>query len=135
MGLSLVQKESKEVIGSIVNKVKERNEAWSKTKVIMSDKDFIEHENFSAWFPEVELLICLYHALCGFQREIKCKKMGIESAERNRTLEIIQSIACSKSEALCKENVKLLQNAKLNTVIETIIKIRHLILAKLLAID
>ena len=76
--------------------------------------------------------------------------MGIESAERNRALEIIQSIAYSKSEALCKENVKLLQNAKLNTVIETtswetgtslrnngryIIKIRHLILAKLLTID
>ena len=113
MGLFLVEEESKEVIESVVNKFKGRNEAWSKTKVIMSDKDSIER--FSACFPEAELLICLYHALSSFRREITCEKMGITSAERNRALEIIQSIAYSKSEALYKENVKLLQDTKLNT--------------------
>ena len=66
VGLFLVEEESKEVISSVVNKFKERNEAWSKTKIIMSNKDFIEHENFSAWFPEAELLIWLYRALCSF---------------------------------------------------------------------
>ena len=117
VGLFLVEEESKEVISSVVNKFKERNEAWSKTKVIMSDKDFIERESFSACFPEAELLICLYHALRSFRREITCEKMGI-TAERNRALEIIQSIAYSKSEALYKESVKLLQYTKLNTEID-----------------
>ena len=45
--------------------------------------------------------------------------MGITSAEHNRVLEIIQSIAYSKSETLYKENVKLLQDTKLNTVLTT----------------
>ena len=119
VGLFLVEEESKEVISSVVNKLKERNEAWSKTKVIMSHKDFIERESFSACFLEADLLICLYHALRSFRREITCEKMGITSAEHNRALEIIQSIANSKSETLYKENVKLLQDAKLNTVLTT----------------
>ena len=119
VGLFLVEEESKEVISSVVNKFKERNEAWSKTKVIMSDKDFIERESFSACFPEAELLICLYHALRSFRREITCEKMGITSAEHNRALEKIQSIAYSKSETIYKENVKLLQDTKLNTVLTT----------------
>ena len=32
VGLFLVEQESKEVISSVVNEFKERNEAWSKTK-------------------------------------------------------------------------------------------------------
>ena len=116
--LFLVEEESKEVISSVVNKFKERNEAWFKTKVIMSDKDFIEREIFSACFPEAGLLICLYHALLSFRREIKCQKMGITSAECNRALEIIQPITYSKSEALYNENVKLLQDTKLDTSID-----------------
>ena len=95
VGLLLVEEESKEVINSAVNKFKEKNEAWSKTKVIMSDKDFIERESFSACFLEAELLICLYDALRSFRREITYEKMGITSAERSRALEIIHSIAYS----------------------------------------
>ena len=82
----MVEEESKEVLSSVVNKLKEKNEVWSKTKIIMSNKDFIEHESFSACFPEAELLTCLYHALCCFQREITCEKMVITSAESNRAL-------------------------------------------------
>ena len=57
VGLFLVEEESKEVLSSVVNKFKERNKAWSKTKTIMSDKDFIERDSFSVCFPETELLI------------------------------------------------------------------------------
>ena len=35
IGLFLVEEESKEVISSIANKFKEKNEAWSNTVVIM----------------------------------------------------------------------------------------------------
>ena len=81
------------MISSIVNKFKEKNEAWSKTVVIMSDKDFTERESFSSCFPDAKMLMCLYHALCSFRREVTCEKMFISSAERNLVLEIIQSIA------------------------------------------
>ena len=36
------------LISSIVNKFKEKNKAWSKTMVIMSDKDFTESESFGS---------------------------------------------------------------------------------------
>ena len=72
----------------------------------MSDKDFIKRESFCAYFPEAELAICLYYyALRTFHKKITCENMDITSAERNRGLEIIQSITYSKSEALFKENV------------------------------
>ena len=70
IGLFLVEEESKEVISSIVNKFKEKNEAWSKTVVIMSHKDFSERERFSSCFPDAKLLLCLYHALRSFRREV-----------------------------------------------------------------
>ena len=35
VGLFLVEEESKEVISSIVNKFKDKNEAWSKAAVVM----------------------------------------------------------------------------------------------------
>ena len=118
IGLFLVEEESKEVISSIVNNFKEKNEAWSKTTVIMSDKDFTERESFSSCFPNAKLLICLYHALGSFRREVTCEKMSISSAERSRVLEIIQSIAYANSEEAYKVNLKLLQNTKLHTVVD-----------------
>ena len=122
IGLFLVEEESKEVISSIVNNFKEKNEAWSKTAVIMSDKDFTERESFSSCFPDAKLLICLYHALRSFRREVTCEKMSISSAERNRVLEIIQSIAYANSEEAYKVNLKILQNTKLHTVVDYFIE-------------
>ena len=118
IGLFLVEEESKAVISSIVNNFKEKDKAWSKTAVIMSDKDFTERESFSSCFHEAKLLIYLYHALRSFRREVTCEKMFISSAERNRVLEIIQSIAYANSEEAYKVNLKLLQNTKLHTVVD-----------------
>ena len=59
IGLFLVEEESKEVISSVVNKFKEKNKPWSKTVVIMSDKDFTERESFSSCFPDAKLLIAM----------------------------------------------------------------------------
>ena len=118
IGLFLVEEESKEVISSIVNNFKEKNEVWSKTAVIMPDKEFTERESFSSCFPDAKLLICLYHALHSFRREVTCEKMSISSAELNRVLEIIQPIAYANSEEAYKVNLKLLQNTKLHTVVD-----------------
>ena len=117
IGLFLVEEESKEVISSIVNNIKEKNQAWSKTMVIMSDKDFKERESFSSCFRDAKLLICLYHALRSFRREVTCEKMFISSAKRNHVLQIIQSITYANSEEAYKVNLKLLQNTKLHTVV------------------
>ena len=118
IGLFLVEEESKEVISSVVNKFKEKNEPWSKTVVIMSDKDFTERESFGSCFPDAKLLICLYHTLRSFRREVACEKMFILSVERNHVLEIIQCIAYANSEEAYKVNLELLQNTKLHIVVD-----------------
>ena len=72
----------------------------------MSHKDFSERERFSSCFPDAKLLICLYHALRSFRREVTCEKIFISSAERNHVLEIIQSTAYANSEEAYKVKSK-----------------------------
>jgi zinc finger SWIM domain-containing protein 3 len=49
----------------------------------MADKDFIERDALKAEFPEVSILICLFHVLRTFRREITTEKQGITAAERS----------------------------------------------------
>ena len=63
----------------------------------MSDKDFIERDDLKSQFPEASILICLFHVLRTFRREITCEKLGITSAERVLALEIVQKMAYAKT--------------------------------------
>ena len=57
VGLFLVEKESEEVISSIVNKFKDKNEAWSKTVVVMLIKTLQTAKILVPVFP---MLSCWY---------------------------------------------------------------------------
>ena len=59
--------------------------------MIMTDKDFIESDALKAEFPDATILICLFHVLRTFRREITSDKLGITSAERSLVLEIIHA--------------------------------------------
>jgi zinc finger SWIM domain-containing protein 3 len=76
---------------------KKHNLNWEKTSTIMSDKDFIERDALKSQFPEASILICLFHVLRTFRREITCEKLGITSAERVLALEIVQRMAYAKT--------------------------------------
>ena len=67
-------------------------------KVRISDKDFNEREASSKCFPMASLVICPYHTLRSFQREITCEKMEITSVKGLRCFEIIQQISYAWSE-------------------------------------
>ena len=95
--LFILADELKSTVENIVKVFQKHNELWTKTKVIMSDKDFVERKPFSKYFAIASHLICLYHTLRSFRREVTCKKMRIISAERLRCLEIIHLIAYSKT--------------------------------------
>ena len=64
----------------------------------MSDKEFNERDAFSNCFPSAKLLICLYQTLRPLRRKVTCEKIGITSAERSQSLEILQAIAYSNTE-------------------------------------
>ena len=53
--------ESKPTVTEVVQVFQKHNSCWTDTKVVMSDKDFIERDAFAACFPGAVLLICLYH--------------------------------------------------------------------------
>ena len=76
---------------------KKHNRRWSDTVTILADKDFIERDAFKAEFPDASILICLFHVLRTFRREITTERLGITAAERSLVLEILQKMAYAKS--------------------------------------
>ena len=92
VALFILTEETKETIQTVINVFKAKNESWEKTKVIISDNDFLEREIFKDYFTNASLLICLYYTLRSFRGEVTCEKMGIMSAQRLHTLEILQKI-------------------------------------------
>ena len=80
--LWIVQCEDKETITSLLVEFKKHNDEWSLIKCIMSDKDMTERNVMKEQFPQANLLICRFHTLRTFRREITCEKLGISSGER-----------------------------------------------------
>ena len=106
---------------------KRHNEAWTKTNLIMAHKDFTERQAFSKCFPSASLLICLYHTLRTFRREITVEKTGITSSERERALEIIRDIFYLKPVDAYEANVNLLKVTEWKTVKDYFFDNWHLI--------
>ena len=64
----------------------------------MADKDLKEQDVIRNELPNASILICLFHTLRTFIREITCDKMGITAGQRVTCLELIQKLAYSSSE-------------------------------------
>ena len=62
------------------------------TKVVMSDKHFTERSVFKKEFPQSFLIICLFHILRSFKREITCEKLELRTGERDHALELITNL-------------------------------------------
>ena len=96
--LWVVQSEDKETITSLLVEFKTHNENWPLIKCVMSDKDMTERNVIKEQFPQASLLICLFHTLRSFRREISCEKLGISQSERIMCLELISKMAYAQSE-------------------------------------
>jgi len=94
----LVAKEDEASIGNMSEIFKKHNPSWIKTTSIMAHKDFVERDVLKAKFPNAQILICLFHVLKTFRREITVEKLGVTTAERNLVLEIIQKMVYAKNE-------------------------------------
>ena len=114
----MVVTEDKVSISQMAKIFKNHNPNWGKTKTIMSDKDFIERDALKSQFPDASILICLFHVLRTFRREITCEKLGITSAERGLALEIVQKMAYAKTSCEYLELYQDLKDAKLPGVVD-----------------
>ena len=101
----------------MVETFKMNNPNWVSTKVIMTDKDFTERAVFRQEFPDSSLLICLFHTLRSFKREITCEKLGLRPGERDRAQELMTLLAYSKSEAEYDSHYQDLFDSGLKSVI------------------
>ena len=63
-------------------------------------------------------MICLFHVLRTFRREITCEKLGITSAERGLALEIVQKMTYAKTSCEYLELYQDLKDAKLPGVVD-----------------
>lgn len=76
---------------------KKKNCNWSSTRVVMADKDIKERDTVKTVLPDATVLICFFHTLRTFRREVTAEKMGITSGQRTMCLESIQKMAYASS--------------------------------------
>lgn len=112
----LITSEDAANIRAMTEIFQQHNKEWCKTVTIMADKDFTERNVFLQQFPMANLLICLFHVLKTFRREITSERVGITAAERYMVLEIMQRMTYSTSEEMymkCYEELKETKLTKL----------------------
>ena len=83
----------------MVDTFKKYNVNWKKIRVVMADKDIGERDILKQSLPNASVLICLFHTLRSFRREVTCEKMGITPGQRTLCLDLVQRMAYASSEA------------------------------------
>ena len=77
---------------------KKLNSKWDQIQVVMADKDMKERAVVKECIPQCSILICLFHVLRTFKREVTCNKMGISSGDIFLCLELLQKLAYASCE-------------------------------------
>ena len=97
IAVCLLVSEDAESMKWMMESLKKAGSQWRNIRIIMADKDIGERQVLKESFPQAEVLICLFHALRSFRREITCEKFGITSGQRTLCLEMIQKLAYANS--------------------------------------
>ena len=83
----------------------------------MADKNVMEREVLAEKTPNVALMICLFHTLRTFCREITTEKMDISAAQKITALEIICKLVNAHNNEEYQKFYQLLKQTKLKNVI------------------
>lgn len=96
VAMCLLISEEKDNLLWFINTFKEKNSNFHRTRTIMTDKDLTERCLLKAAFPNANLILCVFHTLKTFRREITCEKLGITQSQRLQTLEVLQELVYAK---------------------------------------
>ena len=118
VGLWMVESEGKSNLGFALDAFKRHNENWEKIRCVMTDKDITERDIIYEKFPGKSLLICLFHTLRTFRREISTDKLGITMGERQLALELLQKLAYSRSPEEYEKNFEQLRSTAPRSVFD-----------------
>lgn len=116
VGLMLLADEQADTIRKMIRLFKKHNAAWEKVSCVMADKDMTERKVLKEEIPQAGLLICLFHTMRSFKREITTEKMGISADERLQVLEIIQSMAYAPNEEVYQDLYVQLMDTRFSAV-------------------
>lgn len=117
VALWIAADEERDTIKQMLQSFKTHNENHAKVTCVMADKDLTERAVIASELANAHLLICLFHTMRSFKREISCDKLGITSGQRNLALELMQKLAYSASEEAYARNYKELLDTKIKPVI------------------
>ncbi len=98
IAVCLLVQEDTESMTWMVESFKKLNPQWRKIRVIMGDKDMGERDVLKQCIPNASVLICLFHTLRNFRREVTCEKMGITSGQRTVCLDLLQKLCYAHTE-------------------------------------
>lgn len=96
--IGLLANEQQETLSWFFEMFKKHNPASSQTKTFMTDKDMKERSVINLLFPNARLVICLFHTLRTFNREISCEKLGVTPAERDSSKKYCEALCYAKTE-------------------------------------
>ena len=98
IAVCLLVQEDADSVTWMVNAFKKNNEDWHKIRIIMADKDKGEREVLKQCIPNASVLICLFHTLRTFRREVSCEKKENSSGQKSTCLEFLQKLCYVYSE-------------------------------------
>ncbi|KAG1665902.1 Protein FAR-RED ELONGATED HYPOCOTYL 3 [Nymphon striatum] len=119
VALWFLAQENREILSHMLCFFKKANSAGcEQIKVVMADKDIAGREVISEELPNAQLLVCLYHTMRNFRREVCNVSMGILASQRHDVLEILTKITHSRNEEDYNKNYETLKSLKNVAVME-----------------
>ena len=70
VGLGFLVVEDAESLGWLVETFMQKNPSAKRTRLVMADKDLNERDTIKKMMPWAKILICLFHTLKTFRREV-----------------------------------------------------------------
>ena len=96
-GTALLRQEDEGTLRWMCESFKKENPKSTDIKGFMTDKDLTERQVIGEMFENAALLICLFHTLRSFRREVSVQKMGITEGQAQTYLDIFQKMAYAKN--------------------------------------
>ena len=97
--LGFVKNETLPVMRKMLKKFFDNNPV--SPKAFMADKDWIERTVIAEFFPNSHILVCLFHTLRTFKREVKSKAMNCTEGEKVSYIEICKAWRMQPAIGLC----------------------------------
>ena len=97
VAVGILVAETQDNVRCMLESLRERNPEF-KPRVFMTDKDFNERAIIKELFPTATVLICLFHSLRSFKREISDKALGLAEGTQVVLKNLFQSMCYAKSE-------------------------------------